>query len=78
MLAKALRTGQVGIIVLDINLREYRKELFNDSWCTVGKQIGYPFTFGVALSGHAIKLEDHFRQYLKENKIKVIRALKVR
>ena len=77
-LAQSLRTKQVDNAVLDINLAEYRGELFNDSWCKIIKQISYPFTLGISLSGDVIKLERHFRQYMKMNNIRVARTIEVR
>ena len=71
-LADALYLRQVDSVILDINVAGYRRDLFDDSWCTVNKMIAYPFSFGAAVSQNAVKLERIFRSYLKENQAKVM------
>ena len=75
-LAHGLQSGQVDSVILDINVAGYRRDLFDDSWCKVSKVISYPFSFGVAVSQNAVKLEKLFRTYLKDHQSKLARFAK--
>ena len=71
-LAQSLQSEQVDSALLDVNVAAYRRDVFNDSWCTVSKVINFPFFFGIATSNKAAKLERHFRTYTHENQAQVI------
>ena len=74
-MAQSLHSGKIDSVLLDINVAGYRKDLFDDSWCTVSKMVAYPFSFGAAVSRNAAKLERIFHSYLKENQAKITRVV---
>ena len=74
-LAEGLYSKQVDSVLIDTNIASYRKDLFNESWCTPEKEISYPFAVGIILRNDGEKLQKLFEKYLKQNQAKLFRSL---
>lgn len=78
-LVDALEDEEVDGILVDLYTASYRSDLFNVTWIVINQIIPFEFTSGVVISRSAVRLKEHFRDYIEtKGTVAVTEVLKKR